>query len=293
MARAVFWGKAKDVGVAVLWIAGFAGVGVAATMLLASGTRLVAGGRGVGSTLGEWAMAASAGLIVAGLWLATWLVGHRLNGRSWTALGWGEPRRLATRLAAGVTLGGAMAAATIGLAVLAGGATLRSDADTGVVAGVAPLAVGLFASALFEELAFRGYPLRRLADAVGPRVATAVLGVGFAAAHLDNPNVTLLGAMNIGIAAVWLAAAFFTSGGMPLAWGLHFGWNAGLGLGFEAPVSGFTFDLPWLDYAAGRHAWIDGGAFGPEGGVVATLVFSIGAVALLASRLHRRAAVPA
>ncbi|HXF95327.1 MAG TPA: CPBP family glutamic-type intramembrane protease, partial [Gemmatimonadales bacterium] len=145
---------------------------------------------------------------------------------------------------------------------------------------VVPLALGLLLAALAEELLFRGYPLRRLADAVGRRAAALVLAAAFGAAHLGNPNATALGALNTGLAAVWLATAFFSAGGMPLAWGLHFGWNAGLGLGFDAPVSGFTFDLPHLDYAPGRAAWLDGGAFGPEGGVAATLVFAAGTLVL-------------
>ncbi len=277
MARAAFWGRARTVGIAVLWIALFVGVGVGATILIAA----VAGWVGVP---GPWDMAAGSIAAVLGFGLATWLVGHRLNRRSWTELGWGAPRRLGARLSAGVALGGVMAAAAVVLAVLLGGATLGPDAGAGFVAQAAPLALGLVAAALAEELVFRGYPLRRLADAVGPVVATALLGVGFGVAHLGNPNVTPLGAVNIGIAAVWLAAAFFSSGAMPLAWGLHFGWNAGLGLGFEAPVSGLTFDLPLVDYAPGRHAWIDGGAFGPEGGLVGTLLFSAGTAALLAAR---------
>jgi membrane protease YdiL (CAAX protease family) len=234
-------------------------------------------------------MALTSLLAVAGFAVATWLVGSRLNRRPWAAMGWGEPRRLGARLGAGVALGGVMAAAAVGLAVLAGRAAVRSDADPGTVMQAAPLAVGLLAAALAEELVFRGYPLRRLADAVGPGIATALLGVGFGAAHLGNPNVTPLGAANIGIAAVWLAAAFFSSGGMPLAWGLHFGWNAGLALGFEAPVSGLTFDLPLVDYAPGGHAWIDGGAFGPEGGLVGTVVLLAG-MGLLATRSRRLAA---
>jgi len=184
-------------------------------------------------------------------------------------------------------LGAAMAALAVGLAVIASGATVRADAATEAGTLVAPLAVGLVAAALFEELVFRGYPLRRLADVVGVVAATGLLGVGFAAAHLGNPNVTPLGTLNIGLAAVWLAAAFFSPGAMPLAWGLHFGWNAGLALGFEAPVSGLTFDLPLVEYEAGRHVWIDGGAFGPEGGVVATVVFSAGTAALIAARTRR------
>ena len=287
MARAVFWGRARTVAAAVLWIALFVGVGAGATVLLVSlggaVTRRVAVDA---ATSGTWAVAGGAGVSVAGFAFATWLVGRRLDRRSWDAMGWGAPRRLAIRFAAGLALGGVMATVAVGLAVLVGGATLGPDAGRGLAARATPLALGLLAAALAEELLFRGYPLRRLADAVGPLVATALLGVGFGVAHLGNPNVTPLGAVNIGIAAVWLAAAFF-SGGMPLAWGLHVGWNAGLALGFEAPVSGLTFDLPLVDYAPGRHGWIDGGAFGPEGGLVGTLLFAAGTAALLAARGRR------
>jgi hypothetical protein len=75
---------------------------------------------------------------------------------------------------------------------------------------------------------------------------------------------------------------------MALAWGLHFGWNAALSLGFDAPVSGFAFDVPGVDYFPGAHAWVDGGRFGPEGGVIGTLVI-IGGVAAV---LGRRARTP-
>jgi hypothetical protein len=79
---------------------------------------------------------------------------------------------------------------------------------------------------------------------------------------------------------VWLSVGFFL-GGMGLAWGLHFGWNAGLGLLFDAPVSGYLFRVPAVEYAPGPHAWVDGGAFGPEGGIVATVALIAGTLFLL------------
>lgn len=287
MARAALWGRAKTIGVAVLWIALFVTVGVMLTVLLGWTAALVTRGAPASDS---WQMTMGSGVAVVGFAIATWLVGHRLNRHSWAAMGWGEPRRLAVRLGAGTALGAVMAGAAVGLAVLASGAAVRPDVGADLTVRAAPLVLGLVAAALAEELVFRGYPLRRLADAVGPLTATGLLGVGFAAAHLGNPNVTALGTVNIGLAAVWLAAAFFSPGAMPLAWGLHFGWNAGLALGFEAPVSGLTFDLPLVDYLPGRHAWIDGGAFGPEGGVVATIVFAAGAAGLMAMRKRAPAA---
>lgn len=273
MARAAFLERVKAIASAVGWLVLFAVVGVAVTTLLAVVAR-------VRNDAG-WGIALSSGCAVVGFGFATWLVGHVLNRRPATALGWGEPGRLPGRLAAGVAVGGVMAAGAVVLAVALSGARLAHDPATGFAAAAAPLAVGLLAAALAEELMFRGYPLRRLADAVGPWVATTLLAAGFAVAHGANPNVTAFGTINIALAAVWLAAAFFSRGAMPLAWGLHFGWNAGLALGFEAPVSGLTFDLPAVDYAPGRQAWIDGGAFGPEGGVVGTVSFGIGAAALV------------
>ena len=44
--------------------------------------------------------------------------------------------------------------------------------------------------------------------------------------------------------------------------------------------------IPWLDYVARGPAWLTGGGFGPEGGVLATLGLAAGA--WLASRRTTR-----
>ena len=132
-----------------------------------------------------------------------------------------------------------------------------------------------------------GEALRRLADAVGPWPAMIVVSLGFAAAHLGNPAVGAIGLLNIALAGAWLSFAFFSPAGMPLAWGLHFGLNAGLGLVFDAPVSGFRLRVPAVEYAPGRLAWVDGGLFGPEGGLVATIVLIAGTLAVLGGRFKQ------
>jgi len=147
--------------------------------------------------------------------------------------------------------------------------------------------VGFLLAALSEELLFRGFPLRRLADAIGPWAAMTVLAVGFGLAHLKNPNATAFSTINVALAGVWLSFAFFSPGGMGLAWGLHAGWNAGLALVFDAPVSGYPFSVPAVEFVPGRHAWVDGGAFGPEGGAVTTLVLIAGTLAVLGARVRR------
>src|SRR5256885_8209173 len=86
--------------------------------------------------------------------------------------------------------------------------------------------------------------------------STSLGAIGFGLAHLGNPSATTFSTVNVALAGVWLACAFFSPGGMPLAWGAHFGWNATLALGFEAPVSGYVFPSPAITYHAGAHRWI-------------------------------------
>jgi hypothetical protein len=75
-----------------------------------------------------------------------------------------------------------------------------------------------------------------------------------------------------------MSAAFFGRGGLPAAWGVHLGWNAGLGVGVDAPVSGLGLNLPLVEYRAGGPEWITGGLFGPEGGLAATVTFGVALV---------------
>jgi membrane protease YdiL (CAAX protease family) len=191
-------------------------------------------------------------------------------------VGWPPPRLVYKSLVAGAAIGLLMAAVAIGLALAAGSARIASTGES--LAELLPLggalAVGLLLAALAEELLFRGYPLARLSAVLGKTMASVLLAAVFALAHWWNPNVSALGLVNIALAALVLSAAFFTPGGLPAAWGVHWGWNAGLSLLADAPVSGLQFDLPGYDFVTNGPAWFTGGSFGPEGGLMATLVMA-------------------
>jgi membrane protease YdiL (CAAX protease family) len=171
--------------------------------------------------------------------------------------------------------------------VAVGGARIEATGDPfpAYAQAAGTLLAGLAVAALAEELLFRGFPLARLAEPFGKVGASVLLAVLFAAAHLRNPDVSPLGLVNIALASLVLSAAFFTPGGLPMAWGVHWGWNGGLAVGADAPVSGLTFDMPALEFHTGRTAWVTGGAFGPEGGIAASV-----ALALALIWLGRRAA---
>jgi uncharacterized protein len=252
------------------WVLLFWAVGFGLTILFAW---LVPGWGGL-----TWEVVRSGVFEVVAFGIATVVIGRLLSKRSWAEMGWRRPA--IKPWLRGAALGAVMAAFAIGLALLFG-ARVQLTGDWSVWIGIAlPLILGLVLAALGEELGFRGYPLRRLTDGIGVLPAMIVVGLPFALLHAGNPSVTVYSLANIFLAAIWLSIAFF-AGGLPLAWGAHFGWNAGLGILFDAPVSGYAFHVPVIEYAPGRHAWLDGGAFGPEGGIVATLALVAGTLFLL------------
>ncbi|MBI4502582.1 MAG: CPBP family intramembrane metalloprotease [Gemmatimonadetes bacterium] len=204
----------------------------------------------------------------------------RAGWSSWNQMGWPGPKAGFAGFGLGLGVGLGMAAAAVVLELLVGQArlTVTPVSASAYLAASAPVAGMLAIAALAEELLFRGFPLSHLARALGPVRAALALAIGFAALHAFNPGVTPLGLINIGVASLALSAIFFRLGGLPAAWGAHLGWNGGLALGADAPVSGIAFHLPAVDYSAAGPNWITGGSFGPEGGLVATTV--MGAVAV-------------
>lgn len=284
MARVSFAGL-KQAGITLAWLVLYIAVGVLVSILVSEVVP------GVGGA--DWAFARNACYSVAGFLFSSWLVGRILAKRTWEQMGWRRGGRggFARHWFSGLGLGVVMAAAAVGLCLLLDGAVLRRaaapDPATGAATALLPVAIALLFAALGEELMFRGFPLRRLADTAGAWRASILLGACFAAMHMRNPDASVLSTVNIFIAAMWFSVAFFSAGGMGLAWGLHTGWNAGLALLFGVPVSGYALAIAPVQYQPGSRAWVDGGAFGPEGGLVGTLLFLAGLAVLLRGRSLR------
>jgi membrane protease YdiL (CAAX protease family) len=209
----------------------------------------------------------------------TWAFGVRLGRLTWTDLRYERGSRAARGFAGGLGLGTLAAGGAVLLAVLLGDAAWIRDAGglgaygsrvLGTVAVLAP-------AALAEEVLFRGVPLVLVASAFGRGPALAALAALFGLAHLNNPNVTTLGVVNIMAAGVFLGLAFYAPGGIWTAFGAHLGWNGALAA-LDAPVSGLPFQIPMIDYEPGGPAWLTGGAFGPEGGLTATVAIALASV---------------
>jgi uncharacterized protein len=139
------------------------------------------------------------------------------------------------------------------------------------------LAVG----ALAEEVAFRGYSFRRLIEAIGPVAATIVMSLLFGLGHLLNPGATWASTLVTILAGVLLSVAWLRTHGLWLGWGLHFAWNASMGILFGLPVSGITDFASIVQTRAFGRPWLTGGDYGPEGAAITVLVLLIGIVVLV------------
>jgi hypothetical protein len=63
------------------------------------------------------------------------------------------------------------------------------------------------------------------------------------------------------------------TGSLWWATGAHLGWNWGSAYVADLPVSGLElFDAPYYEARVAGPDWLGGGAFGPEGSVLATAV---------------------
>ncbi|MBL9174994.1 MAG: CPBP family intramembrane metalloprotease [Verrucomicrobiales bacterium] len=154
------------------------------------------------------------------------------------------------------------------------------------------LQVLLFAAvAVGEELTDRGYLLKNLAEGfnrgTGPS-AGATLGAGLVGAlifglmHSGNESASVLTSLNIGVAGLFLGLGFLWTRSLAIPMGAHFSWNFFQGPIFGFPVSGENVGQTVFDIAQGGPVVMTGGTFGPEGGLLSTVVtlLGIGAIAL-------------
>ena len=142
---------------------------------------------------------------------------------------------------------------------------------------------------IFEEMFFRGYIMSTMETRGNKKwviyVASAVI---FSVAHLANPNVSIIGLVNIALVGILFAYMFDATKSLWLPIGYHITWNYFQGNVFGFAVSGTTPNgIYGVEVAEGRD-WLTGGAFGLEGGMLATVLIFVG---FIATRLYARKAL--
>jgi hypothetical protein len=191
-------------------------------------------------------------------------------------------------LCAGLGIGGIMmvslggAEALLGLARYARN-TLPARAELAYGGG---LFLILLISATNEELIFRGYPFQKLVESLGPPGAVAVSSVFFGFAHLGNSHHTWISTLNTMLVGIPLCLAYLRTRSLWMPVGIHFTWNYVQGFVFGLPVSGYTFSTSLLNAHVHGAAWLTGSEYGPEGGLLSTIVVVGAGIYFLTARIR-------
>ena len=144
---------------------------------------------------------------------------------------------------------------------------------------------------IYEELLFRGYHLKNLAEGLsfsplGPKrgllLAFLISSIIFGLLHAGNPNATTISTVNIFLAGLFLGLPFLLTDQLAIPIGIHITWNFFQGNVFGFPVSGTsTNSTTFIAVEQGGPVLWTGGAFGPEAGLLGVAAMIVGSLLIV------------
>lgn len=175
-------------------------------------------------------------------------------------------------LIAGVAVTGFLAL----ILVLTGSVSLQLSEDLRGSLGALPFYLVLFSlAAAVEEFMFRGYPLQAFAEGSRRWIAGLLLCLPFTLAHADNPDVTMIGVVNIFLASVILVILYFQTRRLWLPITFHLSWNFAQSWLWGFDVSGIKIDNQLFTMTPVGSEIVNGGEFGLEGSILSTVLFAL------------------
>ncbi|GMQ63779.1 CPBP family intramembrane glutamic endopeptidase [Vallitalea maricola] len=126
-----------------------------------------------------------------------------------------------------------------------------------------------------EELLVRGYIVHTLHRYNNKYVVYIIPAVIFSALHLLNPNVSVVGLINIVLIGILFTYMTLKTQNILMAIGYHITWNFFQGGFFGFNVSGSTLWDSVYPVRIIHDNLLTGGEFGLEGGILTTLLFVI------------------
>lgn len=140
---------------------------------------------------------------------------------------------------------------------------------------------GFLIQGMFEEVLCRGFfmvTMARKNSIVAAIIANSIIFTGM---HMLNTGFGILPAINLMLFSVYASLYMLKTDNIWGVGAIHSIWNFVQGCFYGLSVSGETLSNTVLVFEATDQVWANGGAFGPEGGMVVTIVLSIEIVSLV------------
>lgn len=187
----------------------------------------------------------------------------------------------------GILVGAGLLSAAVGICVLTGAFTVTKTANP-AWGMVALFFAGFIIQGMSEETIFRGFFMVSLSRRSNLAAAVAVSSIAFGCAHLSNNHVTALAVINITLFGAFAGLYILKRGSIWGACAIHSLWNFMQGSFYGISVSGSpSIDSVFITTADPAKTLLNGGAFGIEGGLAATVVLTAAIIAVSLTKTKR------
>lgn len=182
----------------------------------------------------------------------------------------------------GLVVGFAMFSVAVLLCVVTGALHFEGFSTTFTAGTFVLFGLGYMIQGMAEEVLCRSYFLVSIGRRYPMWVAVILNALFFAALHLGNSGISVLAFVNLTLFGVFASVYFIKRGNI---WGIgaiHSIWNFVQGNFYGIKVSGMDTSCSVFDSVAveGRE-WMNGGAFGLEGGLAVTIVLVVATLFML------------
>lgn len=182
----------------------------------------------------------------------------------------------------GFGVGFALFSAAVLLCALTGALRIDGFSGTFNIGMFVLFIMGYMLQGMSEEVICRGYLMVSIGRRYSMWVAVLSNSLIFAALHLFNNGISVLAFVNLALYGIFASLYFIERGNI---WGVaafHSVWNLVQGNFWGLRVSGMVTECSVLRCSlTDNRDVINGGAFGPEGGLAVTIVLTVGIVFLL------------
>jgi len=248
-----------------------------------------------------WLFSLANGIYILGMLVMFWWLGRALDRRKLPNFGFHLTRTWWLDFLFGLFLGGFTLTA---VALMQQGLGWAKFTFSPQMVFSGPFILAVPAALLFhlsvgmgEEMTFRGYQVRNLAEGLRGRLGSKVAvgasllltSVLFGAAHMLNPNASIVSGLNIILAGVVIGLGFVLTGELGMSIGFHVAWNFFQEFVFGYNNSGQTpMGSIYSNQIIGPALWT-GGQFGPEAGLLILGVLALDVLLIIGwLRINRR-----
>jgi uncharacterized protein len=215
--------------------------------------------------------------------LAAWVMTRFIDKRSFVSLGF-TPDNIMRDVVVGLGIGLGMMAVSVVVLWYLGWAVPQALMAFSWFA-LFLTGTAMLANTVTQEVLVRGYIQQQIQSQFGSVLAVILSAVVFTLLHTGAIKGAVVPTVNLFAAGILLGIAYAVTRNLWLPIALHFGWNFLQGPVLGLTVSGQAIDSGWRVFRLEGPPIFTGGAFGLEGGLVATATTVLGITALLLLRL--------